>query len=98
MELNRRQFLISVGAATVAAAVPKYVVPDEPAEPLAKARDLLASYDQGATFFKLKGDIVAREVGDRIEFEGYIFASKYAVDGRPLAVQHPESGFWVQVC
>lgn len=101
VDMSRRTFLkLSLSAAAVATLAPQYVIPDSEAveaPALGDAQDLLGSYDSGATFFKLKGKIVARLVGDEVEFDGFIFAPKRGIGGQLLRVQHPESGIWLPV-
>lgn len=102
--MNRREFLkLTLSTAAVAAVAPTFVAPAVAELPaLDVARNLRGSYDGGQTFFKLKGEIVARDLGDRIEFEGWINAP---VHGHPtaqpserrLVVEHPESGIWLPV-
>ena len=99
VDVSRRTFLkLTLSAAAVAATAPHFAIPEAAEMPaLGDAENLLASYDGGASFFKLKGKIVARLVGDNVEFDGFIFAPKRGVGGQQLAVQHPESGIWVPV-
>ena len=98
VDINRRQFIkLTLSAAAVAAVAPAFVAPVEAEVPeLAKARDLRGSFDGGGSFFKLKGNIVARDLGDKIEFAGWINAPARC-NGRDLSVQHPESGVWLPV-
>lgn len=102
MQMNRRQFLVSMTAAAVAASVPKAVVPDEPYErPVEEwpERELIGSYDPGKTWFKMTGNCKMRqdcETGD-CTFEGWFNSPTTARSGKTLHIQHPTSGVWIEL-